>query len=94
MAERQVFISFDELTEVEITCLCGTGLVISALSNAPGLKDECPGCGRSFALAAQAVAGFRQFYVKGKEFLALPMEDNNKTTALAERSIRFRVGDD
>ena len=94
MAERQVFISLDELVEVEITCLCGTGLVIPALSNAPDLKNECPGCGRSLTVAAQAVAGFRQFYAKANEFFALPKEDNNKTAPLTERSVRFRVSED
>jgi hypothetical protein len=93
MTERQIFISFEELQEIEITCLCGTGLVISALSNAPKLKSECPGCGRSLSSAAQGVLGFREFYSKAKEFVELPKEDSNPVAALASRAVRFRVSD-
>lgn len=91
MAERQMFVSYGELGEIEITCLCGTGLVISALSNAPKLKPECPGCGRSLSSAAQAVLAFREFHSRAKEFAEMPKEDSNPIAALTERSVRFRL---
>lgn len=91
MAELQTLISFDELDKVEITCQCGTGIVISALNNAPKLRSECPGCGRSLLAASEAVAGFRELYSKGNEFVSLPKDDSNSVKPTTERSIRFRV---
>ena len=91
MAERQFLIEFGELREVEITCVCGTGLVISALSNAPQLKRECPGCGRPLAFAADAVLSFREFYAKAKEFIEMAREDSNPVKPASPRMVKFRV---
>lgn len=68
MAHRHLLISFDELDEIEISCQCGTGIVISALKTAPNLRSTCPGCERSLHVAATAAAGFRQFFSAAKEF--------------------------
>lgn|SRR5574340_1228978 len=68
MAERQTLISFDELDTVEISCQCGTGIVISSLANAPKLRDTCPGCEKSIHTAATAIRSFRDFFSAAKEF--------------------------
>ncbi|MHB8525391.1 MAG: hypothetical protein ACYDD2_04445 [Candidatus Acidiferrales bacterium] len=70
MAERQILISFDELDRVEISCQCGTGIVISALNSAPKLKDTCPGCEKSLHSAATAIQSFRAFYSAAKQFVS------------------------
>ena len=67
MAERQLVIFFQELDRLEITCDCGTALVISALQTAPKLAAECPGCGKSLHSAATAVSAFREFFAAAKQ---------------------------
>lgn len=92
VADRQLLISFEELTEVEITCVCGTGIVIPALANAPQLQSLCPGCRRSYGRAQAAVLAFRQLYSGAKEFIEGPkMEEDNAVPAIAKRSVKFRV---
>ena len=92
VADHQILISFDELTEVEITCVCGTGIVIPALANAPGLQSLCPGCRRPFGRSQAAVLAFRQLYSSAKEFIEGPkVEDDNAVPAIASRTVKFRV---
>lgn len=68
MAERQVLISFDDLDKIEISCECGTGIVISALKSAPQLSTSCPGCQKSIHAAGTAVHAFRDFFAAAKQF--------------------------
>lgn len=93
MANRQTLISFDELMEVEITCGCGTGLVISSLSNAPKLQSLCAGCGRSLGNAQQAVLAFRQLYANASDFIKGPKEDSNPIPLITARTVRFRISE-
>ena len=94
VADHQTLISFDELTQVEITCVCGTGLVIGALSTAPHLRNDCPGCGRSLSNAQQAVHAFRQLYSNAKSFTGEPKEDSNPVPMITARTLKFRVSED
>ena len=80
MAERQTFVSFVELDRVEISCQCGTSVVISSLKSAPKLRDTCPGCEKSLHAAATAMLAFREFYSAAIEF-----------TSSDGRRIEFRI---
>lgn len=68
MSERFIFVSFEDLDRVEISCHCGTSVVLSSLKNAPKLKDTCPGCEQPLHAAATAIQSFREFYSAAKEF--------------------------
>ena len=74
MGEKQLAVSFLELSRIGIVCKdCGAGVVIpidnvAATSSVEAhLENSCPGCGKSFQMAISAVRSFRKFYEHAKE---------------------------
>ncbi len=66
MAERQILIDFQELTQIEVSCKCGASVVLPAEKTLQA-EGKCQSCGQSLLLAATAVKYFRDFYSRAKE---------------------------
>lgn len=69
MDKRKTVIPFEELSEIEIKCACGTGVFASVLPDSPVPAPNCPACGATLGTAVVALGRLREFYQSATAFV-------------------------